>query len=130
MTTLNRSNFSIFRLIESQMRGSNPADAKQERGLIEMLRQRYPASRDRASVPLPDAAALRDLQLTTGDISGANLARAVSNPLVQLAGAARPPCRGHRWCHPERSPSACPPLPPGTVLWGLDVRRRAWTGRG
>ena len=90
MTTLTRNDFSIFRLIESQMRGSIPADAKQERGLIEMLRQRYPATRDRAGVPLPDAAALRDLQLTTGDISGANLAGAVSNPLVQLAGAARP----------------------------------------
>ena len=90
MTTLKRNDFSILKLIESQMRGSNPADAKQERGLIEMLRQRYPATRDRAGVPLPDRAALRDLQLTTGDISGANLAGAVSNPLEQLAGAARP----------------------------------------
>ena len=90
MTTLKRNDFSILKLIESQMRGSNPADAKQERGLIEMLRTRYPSTRDRAGVPLPDAAALRDLQLTTGDISGANLAGAISNPLDQLAGAARP----------------------------------------
>ena len=90
MTTLSRNSFSILKLIESQMRGSNPADAKQERGLIEMLRQRYPATRDRAGCPLPDAAALRDLQLTTGDISGANLAGAEHNPLQQLAGAARP----------------------------------------
>ena len=72
------------------MRGADPAAAKREKGVIEMVRRECPVSHDRAGIPLPTLELLRDLQLTTGDISGANLAGAVSNPLVQLAGAARP----------------------------------------
>lgn len=85
-----RSPFSILKLIESQMRGADPRDAKQERGLTELIRERCPISSTRAGCPLPTPALLRDLQLTTGGISGANLAGVSHNPLERLANAARP----------------------------------------
>ncbi len=84
-----RNEFNILRLIDSQKRGADPREAKQERGLAELIRQRCPVATERAGCPLPTREVLRDLQLTTGS-SGAALAGAVSNPLERLAGAARP----------------------------------------
>ena len=72
------------------MRGADPRDAKQERGLTELIRERCPITGSRAGCPLPTPALLRDLQLTTGGLSGSNLAGVSHNPLERLAGAARP----------------------------------------
>jgi len=85
-----RNEFNILRLIDSQKRGADPREAKQERGLAELIKQRCPVTSSRAGCPLPTREVLRDLQLTTGGTSGQNLAGAVSNPLERLAGAARP----------------------------------------
>jgi len=71
--------FNILRLIDSQKRGADPREAKQERGLTELIRQRCPVTSSRAGCPLPSRELLRDLQLSTGGTSGQN-----------LAGAARP----------------------------------------
>lgn len=84
-----RNEFNILRLIDSQKRGADPREAKQERGLTELIRQRCPVAAERAGCPLPTAQLLRDLQLTQGS-SGAALAGAIHNPLERLAGAARP----------------------------------------
>ena len=89
MTNNKSIDFSILRLIDSQMRGADPTAAKRERGVIEMVRRECPVSHDRAGIPLPTLELLRDLQLTVGT-DGANLAGAVHNPLSELAGAARP----------------------------------------
>lgn len=84
-----RNEFNILRLIDSQKRGADPREAKQERGLTELIKQRCPVTSSRAGCPLPTPQLLRDLQLTQGS-SGAALAGAVSDPLARLAGAARP----------------------------------------
>ena len=85
-----RNGFNILRLIDSQTRDADLREGKQERGLAEMIRQRCPISASRAGVPLPTTELLRDLQLTTGSLSGQNAAGVVLNPLDRLAGAARP----------------------------------------
>ena len=85
-----RNEFNILKLIDSQKRVADPHEAKQERGLTELIRQRCPVAAERAGCPLPTGQLLRDLQLTTGNTSGQNLAGAVHNPLDRLAGAARP----------------------------------------
>ena len=82
--------FSILKLIESQSRNADLREGKQERGLIELIRQRCPIASTRAGCPLPTPELLRDLQLTTGGLSGSNLAGASHNPMERLAGAARP----------------------------------------
>ena len=85
-----RNGFNILKLIDSQTRDADLREGKQERGLAEMIRQRCPISASRAGVPLPTKELLRDLQLTTGSLSGQNAAGVVLNPLDRLAGAARP----------------------------------------
>jgi len=82
--------FDLLAFIESQQRGGLIGNAKAENAIAQMLRERSPITRERAGVPLPDRQLLRDLQLTTGGLSGANLAGAVHNPLALVAGAARP----------------------------------------
>ena len=90
MSSTIHKGFNILKLIDSQTRDADLREGKQERGLTEMIRQRCPISSSRAGVPLPTTELLRDLQLTTGSLSGQNLAGAVVNPLERLAGAARP----------------------------------------
>jgi HK97 family phage major capsid protein len=82
--------FDLLAFIESQQRGGLIGNAKAENAIAQLLRERSPLSRERAGVPLPDRQLLRDLQLTTGGLSGANLAGVVANPLELVAGAARP----------------------------------------
>ena len=89
MQTFKRNEFNILKLIDSARRGADPREAKIEKGLVELVRQKCPVSSTRAGIPLPTTELLRDLQLTVG-LDGQNLAGAVSNPMVQVAGAARP----------------------------------------
>jgi HK97 family phage major capsid protein len=85
-----KTDFSLLSFIESQQRGGLIGNAKAENAIAQLLRERSPISRERAGVPLPDRKVLRDLQLTTGGTSGANLAGAIHDPLSEVAGAARP----------------------------------------
>ena len=85
-----KTDFSLLNFIESQQRGGLIGNAKAENAIAQLLRERSPISRERAGVPLPDRKVLRDLQLTGGGNSGANLAGAVHDPLSEVAGAARP----------------------------------------
>jgi HK97 family phage major capsid protein len=82
--------FDLLAFIESQQRGGLIGNAKAENQIAQLIRERCPVSRERSGVCLPDQRLLRDLQLTTGGLSGANLAGAVHNPLALVAGAARP----------------------------------------
>ena len=90
MSSTIHKGFNILKLIDSQTRDADLREGKQERGLTEMIRQACPISASRAGVPLPTTELLRDLQLTTGSLSGQNAAGVVLNPLERLAGAARP----------------------------------------
>ena len=89
MQTFKRNEFNILKLIDSARRNADPRKAKIEKGLVELVRQKCPVSSTRAGIPLPTTELLRDLQLTVG-LDGQNLAGAVSNPMAQVAGAARP----------------------------------------
>jgi HK97 family phage major capsid protein len=82
--------FDLLAFIESQQRGGLIGNAKAENQIAQLIRERCPVSRERIGVCLPDQRLLRDLQLATGGLSGANLAGAVHNPLALVAGAARP----------------------------------------
>jgi len=78
--------FDIFELVESQRRGADPALAKRERGILEVLAQKNPEVKIRGGVPLPTPTQARDLQLSTAT-AGGNLGHSV---LTDIAGAARP----------------------------------------
>jgi hypothetical protein len=79
--------FDLLALIDSQ-RKDGPA-APREQAICAMLAEHAPIAHDRAGVPLPTRAALRDLQLTGTPSSGGNLG-VQESPLSRLAGAARP----------------------------------------
>lgn len=86
-----KTDFSLLAFIESQQRGGMIGNAKTENQIAQLIRERCPVSQARPGACLPDRQLLlRDLQLTTGGLSGANLAGAVHNPLALVAGAARP----------------------------------------
>jgi len=78
--------FDIFDLVESQRRGADPALAKRERGILEVLAQNNPEVRIRGGVPLPTPSQARDLHVGTAT-AGGNL---TSPQLLDIAGAARP----------------------------------------
>ena len=84
------TDFNLLEFIESQQRAGLIGNAKTENQIAQLIRERCPVSQARPGACLPDRQLLRDLQLTTGGLSGANLAGAVHNPLALVAGAARP----------------------------------------
>jgi hypothetical protein len=97
--TMKTTDFDLIKFIESQQRGGLIGNAKTENQIAQLIRERCPVSQARPGACLPDKRLLRDLQLTTGGLSGANLAGAVHNPLQEIAGAARPSDGARaRWC--------------------------------